>query len=593
MRALILAADGLTFSKNSTPACLQKLRGGYSLIEQQIRILNLCGIVNKNINIVVGSKGSWESEANNNYKALKNLPNKNIIVNDKNNSTTSEYSLMLFLEQNSNVDSDLLLINSDFLFDVKHIELLLASGTYGSLLTRKAVSVNERGVKLNVDFNGYISLVSDRALNNFPWNIYCGLCYLSKLAIVELRAKPFFTPSGGILQTIDHSISINSLENVNFDHSETNLVSETDSIDLRGGSFASLSRRHIVKKQASGAGHEKLNWEIEWLTSLPNELKEYFPTVLDSKISEHDSWFEMPWYDLPNLRKCILTGKFTADETCAFMKDVMSFMCNNIYSKTYEHIATIDWLKEKHILRVKDRIKETYVNCPELINLIQPRTLWINNKEYLNIPEALLEICKRKELLELLIPKQITMIHGDLHFQNILVSSDKKKPLFLLADPRGELNGSDIFYDMGKIWHSFNGLYDLIHTDLFTLETKIDEENRIETTKWDLQFPNRDLLKTYAAIKSMFPFIIEEFPLIAQDKNWLLKTLFNEAMHFCSVVAFHLHADGIESRAKALYLTGVILINEFILYAECDKYSSSNDIIDETGLHSWLIELGK
>ena len=39
------------------------------------------------------------------------------------------------------------------------------------------------------------------------------------------------------------------------------------------------------------------------------------------------------------------------------------------------------------------------------------------------------------------------MIHGDLHFQNILI--DLSKQSFILADPRGEAKGSTL-----KIWHS-------------------------------------------------------------------------------------------------------------------------------------------
>lgn len=59
-------------------------------------------------------------------------------------------------------------------------------------------------------------------------------------------------------------------------------------------------------------------------------------------------------------------------------------------------------------------------------------------------------------------PQELVMIHGDFHFQNILISDDYSD--FVIADPRGELAGSDIFYDFGKLWHSFDGKYDLIHT---------------------------------------------------------------------------------------------------------------------------------
>ena len=48
----------------------------------------------------------------------------------------------------------------------------------------------------------------------------------------------------------------------------------------------------------------------------------------------------------------------------------------------------------------------------------------------------------------------------------------------------------------------------------------------------------------------------------------LMKTEFNEAMHFSSLVPFILDFDGKEERAVVGYYTGVILLNDFI-----DKYA--------------------
>ena len=44
----------------------------------------------------------------------------------------------------------------------------------------------------------------------------------------------------------------------------------------------------------------------------------------------------------------------------------------------------------------------------------------------------------------------------------------------------------------------------------------------------------------------------------------LMKTEFNEAIHFVSLVPFILDFDGIDKRATVGYYTGVILLNRFM-----------------------------
>jgi hypothetical protein len=88
-------------------------------------------------------------------------------------------------------------------------------------------------------------------------------------------------------------------------------------------------------------------------------------------------------------------------------------------------------------------------------------------------------------------------IHGDLHFQNILIGKEPSD--FLLADPRGDLEGLDIYYDLGKLWHSFNGKYDLIHTDISHTQVLEDKHSN-----YKLSFGPQYLLDTYSSIKITF-----------------------------------------------------------------------------------------
>ena len=60
--------------------------------------------------------------------------------------------------------------------------------------------------------------------------------------------------------------------------------------------------------------------------------------------------------------------------------------------------------------------------------------------------------------------------HGDLHFENILISTSDDKPFTLLdwrQDYGGILEYGDIYYDFAKLNHGFIICHELINNNLF------------------------------------------------------------------------------------------------------------------------------
>ncbi len=587
MKAIILAGEGAVLSRNrDLPSCLQPLMGGTNLLDQQIRTLNLFGIPNEDILIVVGIEGNWATE--NAQAQLRKHSALNIVVNEQNIATTSEYSFYSALKKLNPIDCTVV-INSDAIFDLRHLERLVERSFPCALLTRKPVSINDRGIRLQVSKGNYLSIVRSTFISEFPWLLYAGLAILSPETIEKLLTADPVLNTDGLIYSFDISLGIHTFNYVEYHSLESySSFASRPARDLTGGSFAKLERKHLVRKEAHGPGFEKLTWEIDWLLGLPESLQPWFPVVVDTQRNESSVWYDMPWYDLPNLRKNILTGKYNSEDALALTGDVLSFMFGEVYPNVINDNVDFEWVIDKHIRRVKDRVQETYENCPPLRGIIRAQKVIINGRVYRNIPECLLIIASKLELLVHLSPKQLRMIHGDLHFQNILVGPTETNTGFILADPRGELNGSDLFYDMGKLWHSFNGLYDLIHTDLFTLK---EDDCGPDYVSFCFLFPNKELLKTYASIKGLSHVMLEEFSLIRNDPYWLPKTLFTEAMHFSSVMAFHIRNDSNESRAKALYLKGVQLLNEFIAVSECHSYESDTSVINRLELVDWKSSL--
>jgi hypothetical protein len=244
---------------------------------------------------------------------------------------------------------------------------------------------------------------------------------------------------------------------------------------------------------------------------------------------------------------------------------VLDWLFEHVYVRETEP-APPEWITAKHLYRINQRLIETAGMSPVLAKLIQAPSILLNGQQLRNLPELLLEIARRPALVEALAPSSLRMVHGDLHFQNILVGPLEDGLPFLLADPRGESRGSDLYYDIGKLWHSFNGLYDFLHTDQFSLEIT----PRGDSIQALLEMENNRALRTYHEIRDGMPALLRKYEVVRNDPHWRLKTMFSEAAHFSSVMPFHLGSD--HQRAAAMYITGVKLLNDFAEEFDLDQW---------------------
>ena len=249
-----------------------------------------------------------------------------------------------------------------------------------------------------------------------------------------------------------------------------------------------------------------------------------------------------------------------AQKALEILKNLMDFMFSKLYSKVLGK-GDATWVYKLHIQRIERRLLTTIEKSSLFNDIINARKVNLNGETYENISALIREIKTRPKLIEMLAPPIISMIHGDLHFQNLLVDLNQKtKYNFILTDPRGELNGSDLYYDLGKLWHSFHGLYDFMHEDLFDVKVRVQGSN--VTAR--LEFEDIPAFSEYKRIHELFPKWLKEYQPLCEDPYWEMRTLLAEAAHFCSVMPFHLKMDNVEKRAIALYLTGVKLLNEFV-----------------------------
>jgi choline kinase len=549
MRAIILAAGLGIDPHDNIPKCLLPI-GSTTILNRQISILRWCHV--KDITVVIGRQGNcWNKET---YEKIKKYVIK-VIKNPHNLVTKSCYSLHLALK-NINMES-VLTIDGDVVFDKEIVRALIDSSYKNLLVSRPALSISEAGGKVILDGNRVMDAGEDIQPKSFPWNIYSGIMKVGGEILDDLKKELPNHKQEHVLNAIGALSKKHKICNLDLD----TLKSETQPSFLVGGSYATLKRMVLVRKEDSSAyGMKKLSNEIKWLLTLPIELQQYFPKVIHYDVSPNNVWYETTYYDTPSLRRLLLTSEIEAQKALEILRNLIDFTFSKLYSKVSGK-GDATWVYKLHIQRIEGRLLTTIQKSSVFDNIISAKTVNLDGKTYENISPLIREIKTRPKLIELLAPPVISIIHGDLHFQNFLVDLNRKtKYNFILTDPRGELNGSDPCYDLGKLWHSFHGLYDFMHEDLFDVNVRVQGSNLTAR----LEFEDIPALSEYERIHESFPKWLNEYPPLREDPYWEMRTLFAEAAHFCSVMPFHLRMDNVEKRAIALYLTGVKLLNEFV-----------------------------
>ncbi len=574
MKAIILAAGRNKNIHFKKPKCLLPF-GGITILENQINLLNLCGIKKEDIILVIGDDG--EEWNNKNKKEIKNI-HPNIVINKKNTETKNSFSLFLAIK---NLNEDIIAIDGDVALKEEIMRDLLGAKEKNIIVSRVAYSISEKGGRLEVKGNKVRAAGEFLQPDYYPWYIYSGIIKLDKKTARDLLLFLKRNPKRDVVDNINNLLGKHDFYNL--DYSPGGVNGEAREGDkLIGGSYAKLQKLTIVRKEARGRGWEKIANEVKWIKDLPGDIKYKFTNIRHFKIGDDYVWFEMEYYNLPCLRELLLKGKIRAKKALELLEGVLDFMFEDVYvRKTKKNKG--GWVWNKHIARVNYRLLQTKQEAPIFDKIMSAEKIILNNKEYQNTPFLIKEICERPSLLRGIEPGNLRMIHGDLHSQNILVSLDDPQK-FILADPRGELLGGDLYYDMGKLWHSFNGLYDFLHTNMFNLKFQVLDG----VVRANLTYNSPKIVREYKKIKKELPRMLKKYPLIKQDADWELKTLFAEAMHFNSVMPFHLQKDKKEDRAIAMYLIGVKLLNEFFEKFKIKRIPKEKELINVNSNKDYL-----
>lgn len=538
--AVLIFCAGQEDYNNNLPAPLMQTKDQFTNIEHIITSLQELGVLSHSIYLIISEKSKYAASYVN--KATELNINLIKLAISSENSATSLYLALDILKATSN---HFLLINGNTLVNEGKLNSAICSKGNNLMVVRPEYA-DSKSVHIKYDEKRRnLRASSDYRKIPLPRFEYAGVAKVNS----EVLSQKFFMtkPPTDIsyVEWLTQSGADISLVNIN----------ALQSKKLIGGSFASLNSRTVVRKSAKDQGVEKIINEIEWLETFSDLVPGVFPEVVSKKISEDHAWFEMPFYPLQSLRSLLMTGELSPKEATAIMSSIMELMFEKIYTRETEKF-TFEHFIEIHLKRFLDRI-DTASDDPFFNSIRNQDVISVNGKKLPTWKTEREWLTQNAEkFYEKYSPHSLCVIHGDLHLQNILIDTTNNN--FILADPRGDLNGSDISYDLGKILHSVNGLYDFIHTDQYTLK-------RCSSSEIDYCWSNPNAVERFREALPLFTNVLDEFQNKTSMINWYEKARFSELMHFATLTPFHLHKDdeGRNSRATMLYLRSLELLQDF------------------------------
>lgn len=331
-------------------------------------------------------------------------------------------------------------------------------------------------------------------------------------------------------------------------HKATFPLTRISTITSRFFNYLSYDKRNNTIKKKSRK-KIKIENEILFYTSLPNEIKRYFPTILNVEREKSFTSYEMDYIGKPSLAEVFLFGNIGPNAINRIINSI-NITLNQFYKKDPIYLANASWLYSEKAKKRQSELESLLINEKiSNLNQIYNKEYVLNNIKFPSLKKTFSILIDRLKIFELKRPLHIG--HGDLCFNNILVD-----PIYSnihLIDPRadklkkfGEYGLIDNYYDISKLNHSISGLYDSVVNNLYFLR------------HYDCNNLSLGIYKPqeYEIYNKYFREIILEQNISEEELSLLTGNLF--------LTMLPLHADDY-SRMVVLGLIGSIFINNFSL----------------------------
>lgn len=297
---------------------------------------------------------------------------------------------------------------------------------------------------------------------------------------------------------------------------------------------------HTVTKLSQN--NEKLEDELSWYLSLPEELKVLCPRVVRSSQTEEGKIsITQEHYGYPTLAELYVYSDLRKETWTSILK--LLFKLHNEFRK-YAGSLEKQYVFDMYATKTEQRLDTLLGEDPFWEELTGHQTIRINGKQLRNLPQ-LREFINLK-LEEIVENSTISIIHGDYCFSNILF--DINSQIMRMIDPRGSFGKKGIYgdprYDVAKLRHSVSELYDFVVADMFRIVASPDHST-FEVTLYSTEVTKR---------------AAESFDQLLEENGYLLEEIkFIEALLFLSMLPLHKDKP---LRQQLMYCIGIELLND-------------------------------
>lgn len=337
-----------------------------------------------------------------------------------------------------------------------------------------------------------------------------------------------------------------------------------------GASFTQIQRRKgSIVKRADAAGEAKLRDEIEWIVRFRGTpLERYLPTVYSYSLEPGNVYYEMRYYDFPNLRRIVLSGMNARFFIRLRLLHLIELLDGELWTEANSADVPEGFVEGEYFKKFRARREAAVGVDPYFARFYDAPSLLLNGKRLVNAPALLEALEKDSAAMASLTPPRLYVSHGDIHANNILCGIGHTR--MILIDCRGKSSAGipffDPAYDVAKLFHDFRGGYSLIERHSYSIFHKACGDEVEIDYKWLDERARSEFRKYYAFVRAVSHRRLTRFG------NLLERADFAEALLFLTMIPMHMR---LRDEGLMCYVTGVKALNDWFVRYRPDLYKEA------------------
>lgn len=245
----------------------------------------------------------------------------------------------------------------------------------------------------------------------------------------------------------------------------------------------------------SSSNKSKIQDEYQYLASIPDSLKFYFPRV---QPGVDDASYKIEFWPIKSLSEYLVFWNMPNSSWQKVADNLVESLSQ--FSSAFQNVYPIlpESLFDFYASKVLDRLSMILGPVSDLLN---QEVVYLNGEKLRGFPLIKQEFISVLE--DLSKNTYYSFTHGDFCFSNILIEPSTMMMKFI--DPRGSFCGEnqqgDLRYDAAKLRHSFHGLYDFIVNNMYHLRIQ-------NTSSFQL---NIALAENYPEVQEIFDNTLKKY----------------------------------------------------------------------------------